>query len=73
MGVARIAKKRNVPVIALARSLGNGYQAVYEHGIDAVYSIVPGPMSLETALARAQEYTEELAENVARTIKRFRV
>ncbi|MGP4107737.1 glycerate kinase [Virgibacillus sp. L01] len=69
IGVAKIAKKQHVPVIGLAGSLGEDYQVVYDHGIDALYSIVPSAVPLETALANAEQYTEQLAENIARTIK----
>ncbi|MFB4169649.1 glycerate kinase [Virgibacillus sp. JSM 102003] len=69
IGVAKIAKKQHIPVIGLAGSLGEDYQVVYDHGIDALYSIVPSVVPLETALANAEQYTEQLAENIARTIK----
>ncbi|RIW32052.1 glycerate kinase [Bacillus salacetis] len=72
IGVAGMAKKRNLPVIGVAGTLGEGWQAVYEHGIDAVYSIVPGAIPLETALLHAEKYTEELAGNIARTVKMWR-
>ncbi len=69
IGVAKIAKQHNIPVIGLAGSLGEDYQVVHDHGIDALYSIVPSAVPLETALANAEQYTEQLAENIARTIK----
>lgn len=69
IGVAKTAKKLGIPVIAIAGSLGDGSHAVYEHGIDALFSIVPGTIPLETALANGKIYTEQLAENIARTWK----
>ncbi|SDR01169.1 glycerate kinase [Virgibacillus salinus] len=69
IGVAKIAKKQHIPVIGLAGSLGEDYQVVHDHGIDALYSIVPSAVSLETALTNAEQFTEQLAENIARTIK----
>lgn len=50
IGVARVAKEFNIPVIAVAGSVKEGAQAVYQHGIDAVFSIVQGPISLQEAM-----------------------
>ena len=50
-GVAAIAKRAGVPVVAIAGSLGDGYQALYEVGIHAAFSLVSGPMTLEQACA----------------------
>jgi glycerate kinase len=47
VGVALSAKKYGVPVFCLSGGLGKGAADVYEHGIDAVCSIAPGPISLE--------------------------
>lgn len=66
MGVAQLAKQFKVPVIALAGCSGEGYQAVYEKGIDAVFVCIPRAMPLEEALAQASENLSGLAENVAR-------
>lgn len=68
VGVAKRAKKYGIPVIGIAGILGEGCDAVYRHGIDALFSIVPGTVSLETALANGEKYTEQLAENLARMI-----
>lgn len=53
VGVARVAAAAKVPVIALVGSLGEGYQAVYEAGIDAAFSLNPAPQSLEQAMTGA--------------------
>ncbi|MBB2495173.1 glycerate kinase [Aquipseudomonas ullengensis] len=66
VGVARIAKAAGVPVIALAGSLGEGYQQVYGAGIDAAFSLVPGPLSLEQALAQAAQELEARSADLAR-------
>src|SRR5690606_27733230 len=44
-GVARAARERGVPVIALCGALGEGYQAVHAAGIQAAVPIVSGPMT----------------------------
>jgi len=66
LGVALIAKRHRVPVIALAGTLGEGYQRLYEHGLDAAFSLAPGPISLATALAEAPQLLRQRAVDVAR-------
>ncbi|MDG5471265.1 glycerate kinase [Jeotgalibacillus sp. ET6] len=62
--VAKTAKKYNVPVIALAGSLTNNYSNVYDHGIDAIFSIVPGVMTLEEALESGYDNLKNTARNL---------
>ena len=50
IGVAKLAKKYSKKVIALGGSLTNDAYKVNEHGIDAVFSIVNEPMTLEKAM-----------------------
>jgi glycerate kinase len=69
IGVARVAKKYSLPVIGVAGSLGSGADEVYEHGIDALFSVVDKPMSLEDAIDRASILLESLGENIGRVLK----
>ena len=66
VGVARVAQTAGVPVIALAGSLGDGYQRLYEAGIDAAFSLVPGPVTLEQAMADAESQLCARAADIAR-------
>lgn len=66
VGVARIAQAAGVPVIALAGSLGEGYQRLYEAGIDAAFSLTPGPMALDYAMAHAATQLQARAADLAR-------
>ena len=66
VGVARIARAAGVPVIALAGSLGEGYQAVYEAGIEAAFSLTSGPQSLEQAMSGAAAELQARACDLAR-------
>ena len=66
VGVARVAKNQGVPVIALAGSLGKGYQAVRDAGIEACFSLAPGPITLEHACANAGPELEARAADLAR-------
>ncbi|EJF1759131.1 glycerate kinase [Vibrio cholerae] len=66
MGVAKVAKRFDVPVLALCGCTGDNYQAVYQCGIDAVFAAVPRAMSLDDALKESDFNLADLAENVAR-------
>ncbi len=65
-GVAKKAKTLGLPVIAIVGALGDGYQAVYDQGIDAVFSIAPGPISLDQCLREAERLTSDAAERAMR-------
>jgi glycerate kinase len=65
IGVAKIAKKYEVPVIGIAGNVSRDSHVVHEHGIDAVFSIVPGVVLLENAFKYAEEYVERTAANIA--------
>ncbi|KNH19952.1 glycerate kinase [Priestia megaterium] len=69
IGVAKTAKKHSVSVIAIAGSIGVGSEAVYEHGISALFSVVPGAVDLSEALEKAGENIERTAKNVASVIR----
>ena len=69
VGVARRAAARGIPVIALAGSLGRGYEAVYEHGISAALSIVDRPMSMRVSVARTSELLAAAAERAIRLLQ----
>ena len=68
--VAQRARELGVPVIAVAGSLGEGYQAVLEHGINDVESAAPPHLPLDEALRRAGELVAEAAERVVRRYRR---
>ncbi|WP_053157445.1 glycerate kinase [Pseudomonas sp. Pf153] len=65
-GVARIARRHGVPVVVIAGTLGEGYPALYEHGIDAAFALVSGPMTLQEACADAPRLLGERARDIAR-------
>lgn len=66
MGVARIARQHGVPVVILAGTLGEGYEALYDHGIHAAFSIVPGPLTLAEACEQAPALLRARAGDIAR-------
>jgi len=66
-GIAEAASKCSVPVICLGGSLGEDYQRVMElEAVKAVFSICPGPISLDQALKEGGELLADTAEQVLR-------
>lgn len=66
--VARIAKKRNIPVIAITGTIGKGADLNYVAGIDAYSSIIPKPTTLEKAIQKAPKWIEESTESILRQV-----
>lgn len=66
VGVAQRAKSYNKPVIALTGSIGEGYRDVYAGGIDAVFSVQNGPMSLAESMQNTEALLEDCAHRVMR-------
>ncbi|PJI50897.1 MAG: glycerate kinase [Pseudomonas sp.] len=66
VGVAHVARRAGVPVIALAGSVGEGLAELREVGIEAAFSLAPGPITLADACARAAQELENRAEALAR-------
>jgi len=58
----------DIPVVALAGSLGPDLTALHEKGLLAAASLVPGPMPAEEAMARAAELMTVAAERMMRWV-----
>lgn len=69
IGVAKAAKKYDVPVIGIAGSLSDDSAVVHDHGIDALFSIVPGVVTLPEAFESAAVNMERTARNIAASMK----
>jgi glycerate 2-kinase len=66
--VALRAKRRGLPVIALAGTIGRGVEINLQHGIDAFASILSRPCTLEEAIAQAGKLLVRSAEDALRMI-----
>ena len=66
IGVSRAAKRHGKPVIVLAGSLGDGWQACTEEGVTAAFALADGLMTLEQALPRTAELLADRCESIAR-------
>lgn len=69
VGVAKVAKRYNKPVIGIAGSLTADVGVVHEHGLDAVFSVIYTICTLDEALRNAHENVRMTARNVAATLK----
>ena len=68
IAVAQRAKRRGIPVIGIAGSLGAGFREVHEHGIDAVFSLVNRPMSLKAAMEDTERLVAIATEEACRAL-----
>lgn len=66
IGVAKVACEQQIPVLGIAGMVAEGARAVYEHGIDALTTLVPGPITLEDAVADASVLLADATERAAR-------
>lgn len=69
IGVARVAKRYQLPVIGIAGSLTADVEVVYDHGLDAIFSVIPRICTLDDALVNAAENLRMTARNIAAVIK----
>ncbi|GGO79363.1 glycerate kinase [Marinobacterium nitratireducens] len=65
VGVSRRARLQGIPVIALAGSVSADSDCVHDFGIDALFSIVPGIVTLPEALESASDNLFRSARNIA--------
>lgn len=69
VGVAKVAKRFNVPVIGIAGSLTADVGVVHQHGLDAVFSVLYTVCTLDEALANAAANVRMTARNVAAVLE----
>lgn len=69
VGVARVAARHGVPVIAIGGCLARDTALVHAHGIDAVFAAVNRPCSLAEALAEGAVNVQAAARNVAAALQ----
>ncbi|MHA6308415.1 glycerate kinase [Hafnia sp. HMSC23F03] len=65
VGVARVAKRYDIPVIAIAGGMTPDYSVVHQHGLDAVFSVLNRIQTLPEALEDARGNVRVTARNVA--------
>ncbi|MBS3769436.1 MAG: glycerate kinase [Bacteroidales bacterium] len=68
-GVARLAKKHNKPLIAVAGAVDEGTDVLYDKGFDLILPITEGPIDLETSLREAPKLLENTGKRIGRILK----
>lgn len=68
VGAAKWAKKYDIPVVCISGGLGQGANDVLAHGIDAIASIAPHPISLEECIAQGEQLLEDATERICRLV-----
>lgn len=68
-GVAKLANKYEIPVIALTGAIGEGSEILYEKGFNSIFSIIDKPMTLEEAIHNSKILLENAAERIIRAVK----
>lgn len=68
VGVAKAAARFNLPVVCLSGGLGDGYEQLYQCGLDAITAIAPGPISLERCMKEASLLIAASAERAGRLL-----
>ncbi len=69
VGVAAVAKKFNKVVVCLSGGLGQGADDVLAHGIDAIMSVVPRPMTLRECMDSAYGLVEQASFRLGCALK----
>ena len=69
-GVGQLAKKYNLPVIALAGEVTDSLKELYNQGVTAVFSIGNSSVSVAESKARAAELLTDKAEQLMLIVKK---
>ncbi|MBR9872751.1 MAG: glycerate kinase [Vibrionaceae bacterium] len=69
VGVANIAKRYNLPVIAIAGALADDIEEVYSHGIDAAFDTVYKITTFDEIVAQAKANVIRSSFNIAAALK----
>ena len=69
IGVARAAKKYNVPVICISGGLSTSLNVSSLSEIDAFFGSIPCPMSIEEAIGNSEKNLTSITRSVLRSLK----
>jgi len=70
-GVSKLCKEHGIPVIAIAGCVADDADATHNYGIEALFSTINYPISLEDAMEhdRARSFVEKNVEEIFRLIR----
>ncbi len=71
IGVARRAKKANVPVVAVVGDIADDVEGAYDEGVSGIFSINRLAVDFKIAKTRADQDMERTVDNLMRFVKRM--
>jgi glycerate kinase len=72
-GIGMRCKAMGIPVVAIVGGMGNGAEKLYEFGIESIVTTISGIMSIEEAMARAEELYQNAAVRTFRMLRAGKV
>lgn len=69
IGVAKIAKRYNIPVVAIVGEVGEGIEKVYKHGIDGIMTTTPYPMTHSQAMKKSSHLIPDASEQLMKLLR----
>ncbi|MDO7976628.1 MULTISPECIES: glycerate kinase family protein [Oceanotoga] len=66
--ISKLAKKYGVKTVSVVGNMGYEFEKVYQHGVDAVFSITSGPMSLSESIENTGYLVEKVISNIIRLL-----
>jgi glycerate kinase len=67
-GVALACQCHGVPVVAIVGSIGRGIHNLYPIGLTSIFTLVPGPVSLDEAMRQGKQMLADTTERVLRLL-----
>ncbi len=71
-GVARVAQKHGIPVIAITGKIGSDIDEIYNLGVTSIFSIVNQPMTLQESIEKTEYLIQSCVMNIFRIIKSYK-
>ena len=68
VGVAKLAKSHNLPVICIAGLVEDGADIIHQSGIDEIYSVIEGDYDLTEDLIEAGPKLTQAAQKIAKSL-----
>jgi len=70
-GVAQVARKYDIPVVAIVGSVGRNAEVLYDLGFNGIFSIINRPMTLAEAMSECPGLLEKTSESIMRMVKAY--
>ena len=64
IGIGKLSKKYQVPVIAIVGTIGERYEKIYDFGINSIFSIIDKPEKLDYAMKNADKLLYSTVRNI---------